>query len=519
MHEFLQFDNITKSFAGVAAIKPLTMGVGRARILGLIGENGAGKSTLMNILGGVVTADGGTMTLNGQPYAPRFVQDAMSRGVAFIHQELNLFCNLSITENIYICGFPTHRFSPFIDFRTAHRNCRRLLASLELDLRPDTPVERLTPGEKQLVEIAKALSIDAQVIIFDEPTTSLTKRETDRLFGIIRKLQQRGVTVIYISHILEDVRALANDIAVMRDGTLVAFGPIQGYPVERMIHVMVGRDMTALFPVRSVSTDRRPALEVRGLSQEGIAHDIDLNVGSGEIVGIFGLMGSGRSELLRMIFGLDSYGTGGVYAGGVKVKDGDARAAIAAGLALVTDDRRGDGLLMTESVVENLSIVSLPRFARKFSGVLDSASLLSAAQRLIDKLHIRSHAPRSQIVSHLSGGNQQKVVIGKWLVGRPSVLMLDEPTRGIDIGAKHDVYVLITELAAQGAGILFVSSELEELMGTCDRILVMGHGEIVGEFEHEDFNQERILGAAFCQGPSVSTPGAGQPIQRSTADA
>lgn len=494
----LQFDGISKSFFGIHALQDVTFSLPKGRLLGLIGENGAGKTTLMNILGGVLRPDRGDMTLRGQGYSPRNPAEATEAGVAFIHQELNLFTNLSIADNLFIDRFPRLGRSPFINKRAAKTRARQLLESLNLGLSPDTLVDRLTPGERQLVEIAKALSAGAEIILFDEPTTSLTAGETERLFGIIQDLRRQGKSMIYISHNLGNVLELADEIVVLRDGRVVDQGPKGDFTIDKMISRMVGRDISQIFPPRPARPADEIVLEVRGLSQPGIVKDIDLTLHKAEVLGLFGLMGSGRTELARILFGLEPFERGEVVMDGVLCDGASAVDSIRRGMAFVTENRREEGLLMEATIVDNVGLVALPAFASPGPArLLRARRLREAVTRVAELMRIKSGAVHRTPAKTLSGGNQQKVVIGKWLMARPRVLIMDEPTRGIDVGAKYEVYSIINDLAAQGTGILLISSELEELMGMCDRILVMSKGEIQGSFGRDDFDRERILHAAF----------------------
>ncbi|RPJ03030.1 MAG: sugar ABC transporter ATP-binding protein, partial [Chloroflexi bacterium] len=478
----LEFRDISKAFFGVYALHDITLAVPRGHVMGLIGENGAGKSTLMNILGGVVRADSGEMFLNGQPHHPRNPSDAMHAGIAFIHQELNLFTNLSIAENIFIDSFPRLGRFPILDRRNIRQRTEELLHSIGLDLSPNVLVEKLSPGERQLVEITKALSIDANIIIFDEPTTSLTPRETEQLFGIIERLREAGKTMIYISHILQDVMAIADDITVLRDGELVGCGPRHEFDINRMISMMVGRSIEQLYPARISRPSDEVLLEVRDITQSGIVEDINFTLHKGEVLGLFGLMGSGRSELARIIFGLDEFEEGHILVNNRNSRRPSARDSIRNQVAFVTENRREEGLLMEIAIADNIALVSLPQFAQSITQFVKYEEMIAAAHDVAGALQIKSGAIDRHPAKSLSGGNQQKVVIAKWLMSRPSIFIMDEPTRGIDVGAKYEIYAIINELAAQGTGVLFISSELEELMGMCDRILVMSRGEVRGEF-------------------------------------
>lgn len=498
----LEVQAVSKEFFGVYALRDVSLRVRTGRVLGLIGQNGAGKSTLMNIIGGVVQPNHGVMLLDDQPYAPRSPADANRAGIAFIHQELNLFTNLSIAENIFIGDFP--RRLGAIDGSTLRRRTRDLLAQVDLKLAPETVVERLSPGERQLVEIARALHMDAGIIIFDEPTTSLTARETEKLFQMMNRLREAGKTIIYISHILPDVMALADDVAVLRDGELVGAGAKDEFDINRMISLMVGRSIEQLYPPRISAPSTQPLLETRRLSVSGIVKDIDLTLYQGEVLGLFGLMGSGRTELARILFGLDSFESGEMLVQGMVVRSTSPHASIRNHIAFVTENRREEGLLMSMAVSENIALASLPQFAATPLQLLDDSRLLASANQMASALQIKSGAIDRLTAKSLSGGNQQKVVIAKWLMSNPSIFIMDEPTRGIDVAAKHEIYAIINNLAAQAGGVLFISSELEELMAMCDRILVMSQGEIVGEFGRDAFDKEHILRAAFREGNSAT---------------
>jgi len=494
-----EFRGISKRFFGIHALKDVSLVLRPGVVLGLVGENGAGKSTLMNIAGGVIPPDEGTMFLQGQLYRPLDPNEASRAGIGFIHQELNLFTNLSIAENIFLESFPRMRGLPFIDRRTLADTTRQLLASLNMDFSPSTKLEALAPGERQLVEIAKALSYESRIIIFDEPTTSLTAKERERLFSLIQRLRGEGKAIVYISHILGDVRALADEVAVLRDGELVANAPVADLRIDRMITLMIGRDFDNIFPAKTSRPGQKTILKVDALSQTGIARNISIEVHAGEVLGVFGLMGSGRTETARMIFGLDEYETGTITVGDSVLPARDPVAAIRGGMAFVTENRREEGLLMNVSISDNLGLVSLAEFSRRFGGIVDRKRLREAVGRIGAELRIKSGSYERLNAKSLSGGNQQKVVIGKWLMTRPRVLIMDEPTRGIDVGAKFEVYTIMNELASQGTGILFISSEVEELMGICDRIVVFSRGEIIRDFPRHEFSQERIMRSAFRQ--------------------
>ncbi|TVR71889.1 MAG: sugar ABC transporter ATP-binding protein [Spirochaetaceae bacterium] len=504
MSPFLRFSTINKSFGGIHALRDVSLEIEGGVIVGLVGENGAGKSTLMNVLGGVLEPDSGEIHIEGTSYAPQSPRDATRWGVAFIHQELNLFTNLTVAENLFIDGFPTLPGLPFVDRRRVRRETEDALHSVQLEIAPGTRVETLSPGQRQLIEIVKALRRDARLIVFDEPTTSLTSKETEKLFGIIRGLKAAGKTIIFISHILNDVEELADFIVVLRDGQVQGHGPIGEFPINRMISLMVGRDIRNLYPERSAHDPGPVLLSVEKVSQPGIVRDIDLVVRSGEIVGVFGLMGSGRTELARIIFGLDPQRSGQIRLKDRTLSPGQIRERIEAGMAFVTEERREEGLVMDLSVQSNLVLVTLRSFLTRFGGLTKPGLIAMESEKIVEQLRIKTAGAGTTPVKSLSGGNQQKTVIGKWLLSRPDILILDEPTRGVDVGAKYEVHAIVQKLAENGAGVLMISSELDELIGTADRIVVMSRGELTGEFPRDSYEKELILAAAFRQSVVMS---------------
>jgi ribose transport system ATP-binding protein len=489
---------IDKSFFGVRVLKDVHLAVPAGRTVGLVGENGAGKSTLMNVLGGNLRPDAGRMTLAGEPYAPASPRDAEAHGIAFIHQELNLFANLSIAENICLTGFP--RRGPLIDRRASNRHAAALIRQVGLDLSPDVLVERLSAGERQLVEIARALGTDARLIILDEPTTSLTGRERARLFDLLGRLRERGIAMIYISHALGDVLRLCDEIAVLRDGMVVGAGPRTAFDVDRMIALMVGRSLDQLFPPRRSSPQEDVVLTAGGVTQPNVVKDVSFALHRGEVLGVSGLMGSGRTELARILFGLDPMARGDVRLAGESIRALPPRERIRRGLAFLTEDRRTEGIARDASIADNITLVSARAHARGPFGWLDARTLHAEVDAARHAVRLTPTADLSRPVRTLSGGNQQKVVLAKWLLARPKALILDEPTRGIDVGARYEIYTLIDDLAAGGAGVLLISSDLEELLGICDRILVMSRGQITDELQRSQFDRERVLRAAFDAG-------------------
>ena len=499
-HVIFEYRNISKSFFGIQALQNVSFQLEKGQILGLIGENGAGKSTLMNIMGGVLPPNEGEMILKDERFTPANPAEASAAGIEFIHQELNLFNNLSVAESIAISRFPLLGRTPFINKKKLTEETSRFLESLNMEFAPGTLVENLSPGERQLVEIAKALSTDADILLFDEPTTSLTAKETENLFAILRRLQSEGKSIIYISHILGDVQELADEVVILRDGQVMGGGPIADFPINRMINLMVGREIENIFPKKTAVPSSDTVLKVDAVGEPGLVRDISLSVNRGEIVGMFGLMGSGRTEFARMVFGVDPYSEGEITLDGELLPGQDPQASIARGIAFVTENRREEGLLMNYPIIENLSLVSLPDYTAPFTRIVDTKRLKAKAEEVTATLRLKAADIRTQPAKSLSGGNQQKVVIGKWLLKDPKLLIMDEPTRGIDVGAKYEVYLIMNQLAERGSGVLFISSEVEELMGVCDRIVVWSRGEIMREFDRSEFSQESIMRSAFRQG-------------------
>ncbi len=496
---FLQARELSKSFFGVKVLKEVGFTLDKGEVLGLVGENGSGKSTAMNILGGIHQPDSGQMTLAGKPYRPTGPKDAQRAGLAFIHQELNLFENLSIEENVFISGFPKRRGLPLINRRKIGKETKRLLDLVDLGHPPGTRVGKLSQGERQLVEIAKALGFDAKVIIFDEPTTSLSRRESEKLFTIVGRLKAQGIGVIYISHILGDVLRVCDSVQVLRDGAVAGGGPRASMSIDKIISMMVGRKIGNLFPPRE-SHPGEVVLDVAGLTQPGVVKDVSLSLRSGEVLGVSGLMGAGRSELARILFGLDPFKSGTITVEREPLENPSPEICMARGLAFLTEDRRAEGLLMEASIRDNVALSSLNSYARGLSHRLSWPKLDRDVAEVSDKVKVNTSDYIRMLVKHLSGGNQQKVVFAKWLLRQPSIFILDEPTRGIDVGAKLEVYKIINQLVLDGAAILFISSEMEELIGMCDRIMVMNRGEVTGFHERGDFDGERILETAMSVG-------------------
>lgn len=466
----------------------------RGEVLALTGENGAGKSTLSKIIGGLEVPTTGHMLYQGQPYQPGNRAAAERLGVRMVMQELNLLPTLTVAENLFLDNLPGR--AGWIDRKRLREHAVAAMAQVGLDaIDPDTLVGELGIGHQQMVEIARNLIGDCHVLIFDEPTAMLTAREVELLFTQIERLQQRGVAIVYISHRLEELKRIAQRIAVLRDGKLVCVEPMQRYNSEQLVNLMVGRELGEHIDlgVRNIGA---PLLKVNGLGRSDKVRDVSFEVRSGEIFGISGLIGAGRTELLRLIYGADSADSGTIELGNPlrEVRVDSPVAAVRQGIALITEDRKGEGLLLSQSISANIALGNLPAISR--AGVVNSGAERELAERQIAAMRIRSSSPE-QVVGELSGGNQQKVVIGRWLERDCSVLLFDEPTRGIDVGAKFDIYGLLAELARQGKALVVVSSDLRELMLICDRIGVLSAGRLIDTFERDNWTQDQLLAAAF----------------------
>ncbi|HEV7310043.1 sugar ABC transporter ATP-binding protein [Ensifer sp.] len=488
----LEIDNVTKSFGQVAALRGMRLKVRRGRVHTLLGENGAGKSTLMKILAGVHEATSGAITLDGKPYRPADPQDAASLGLAIVFQELSLCSNLTVAENILATREP-RRFG-FINDKALIARARAIVADLGLPIDVSEKVGNLSIAQRQLVEIAKGLSHEAKVVILDEPTSSLSDSEAEILFQIIARLKSRGVAVIYISHRMEEIMRLSDDITVIRDGEYVSTHDRNDVTIEALIALMVGRRMDEIYPPRTHERSAAaPILSVDGLTRDGEFEDISFDVRPGEILGFFGLVGSGRSEVMNALFGMKA-ATGTVRLEGQPVRFRSAAEAIARGIGFVTENRKEEGLVLGHSVGWNISMAALSDFTGPL-GFTRSRAEREAAATEVGRLAIKTHSLDTPSGS-LSGGNQQKIVLAKWLLTKPKVLILDEPTRGVDVGAKFEIYKIIRQLAAEGTAILLISSELPEVLGMSDRVVVMHEGVIGATLSGADLNPETIMAHA-----------------------
>lgn len=491
----LELKNITKSFPGVLAVQDVTLAAYPGEILALAGENGAGKSTLMNILSGAFTADTGMILLDGEEVKIPSPRRAQELGIAMIHQELALIPQMTVAQNIFLGREPLFAAGTLVDSKVLQAEAQGILDQLGLDFAVNALISDLSIAQRQMVEIAKAISIKSRVIILDEPTSALTERESGKLFGLMHSLRKQGVTLIYISHRMEEIFALSDRVAVMRDGQLVGVAPTIELNVNSIVQMMVGRELKEFFP--KAETQRGDiVLEAHNLRSGAHLKDATFKLYKGEIVGLAGLVGSGRTEIARVLFGADQNEGGEIRVADRPVKIHSPQEAIRLGIGLVTEDRKAQGLFLGQSVRSNASVSLFERLSR--FGFLLYKQIDQWMRSAVKQLNIRSSSFEQQVGS-LSGGNQQKVVIARWLAVNPQILMLDEPTRGIDVSSKAEIHNLIGELAAKGMAILMISSELPEILGISDRILVMREGRLVAEFSRAEATQDRIMQAATGQ--------------------
>ena len=493
----LSLQHATKSFGPIHAVEDVSIDLFAGEAHALVGENGAGKSTLVKMFAGVHTPDSGRLLVNGVEVALGGPAAAIAAGIAVIYQEPTLFPDLTVVENIFIGRQPLLS-GRRIDRGGMSTQAQAIFKRLGVPLDPDRIARGLSIAEQQLVEIAKALSLEARVIVMDEPTAALSAVEVERLFGVAATLRESGVAVLFISHRLEEVFALCQRVTVLRDGRLVLARELAGLTGDDLIRAMVGRDL----PERVTTAQKigETVLRVERLSREGVFLDISFEVRAGEIVALAGLVGAGRSEVARAIFGVDSYDAGSVTVGGRGLRRSSPSAAMSAGVGLVPEDRRQQGLVMSSSIMRNIALASLRRLSHL--GLISSSAERGFATDWALKLQIK-YGRLANPVSSLSGGNQQKVVLAKWLARRPSLLIVDEPTRGIDVGTKAEVHRLLDELAAEGVAILMISSELPEVLRLADRVLVMREGRLVAEFDHTEASEETIVAAATRQAEAV----------------
>ncbi|UFJ41807.1 sugar ABC transporter ATP-binding protein [Brevibacillus humidisoli] len=488
----LEMKEISKSFSGVHVLQQVQFSLLSGEVHALMGENGAGKSTLMKILGGIYSRDSGSIQVKGESVSKMTTDLAAQLGIAIIHQELNLVPDLTVAENIFLGREWTIKGTKLINRKQMRKQAKDALNQLGIDLHPDTLVGELSVGQQQMVEIAKALSMQADILVLDEPTAALTNREIDALFEVIASLKKQGVGMIYISHRMEEIFQVCDRITVLRDGHYVGTRRTGETSMEELVQMMVGREITERFPKVEVQPGPE-RLRVENLSVRGKLHNVSLSVRSGEILGIAGLMGAGRTELARALFGIDPLEQGSIYVDNRQVTIKRPFDAIQAGIALVTENRKEEGLILSLSIRENLALPNLNTLSAY--GFVKGEAETKLAEQTIKQLSIKT-TDGEKTVGSLSGGNQQKVVIGKWLAVNPKILILDEPTRGVDIGAKKELYELMGQLVRSGVAIIMISSEMPEVLGMSDRILVMHEGRVTGEFAHEEATQEKIMHAA-----------------------
>lgn len=488
---FLQMSHITKRFPGVLALSNVDFALRKGEVHALLGENGAGKSTLMKILSGVYQPDEGDIIFEGQPVTFANPLSAQSAGITIIHQEFNLFPELTVEENIFIGREFCKNNRWRLDEKQQRQAAIDILQKLNLNISPETLVADLTVAQQQMVEIAKAISVNAKILIMDEPTAALTETEIDSLFQVTRLLKEQGTGIVYISHRLEELALIADRATVMRDGQFIATVDYDAVKISDLIAMMVGRDLGNIYPRRGPLAQHKPVLEVSGLTRNGVLNNIDFTLYQGEILGFAGLMGAGRTELARAIFGADPIDGGTLKLNGKVTVIKDIPDAIKQGISYLTEDRKKEGLALGLSVERNIMLGNYPEYSDRYGNV-DSKRCQKTSEEQVKALRIKT-PHLEQAALNLSGGNQQKIIIARWVCKDTDILIFDEPTRGIDVGAKLEIYELMNRLVAKGKSIIMISSELPEVLGMCDRILVMRNGRITGELASDDATQEKIM--------------------------
>ena len=495
MEYVLELKNIYKSFPGVKVLEDVTLQVRPGEVHALMGENGAGKSTLMKILMGIYKADQGSIFLEGKETVIHGPKDAMSKGISMIHQELNTVLDMEVAENVFVGrellkkGFEKLKI---VDIARMREETGKYFREMNIDIDPRAKMRTLSVAEMQLVEIVKAISLNSRIIVMDEPTSAITEKEATVLFAQIERLKKQGVAIIYISHKMDEIFQISDTITVLRDGQWIGTKPAKELDNDMLIKMMVGRELTDIYPKDPVEIGD-VILEVKNLSRGKKVRDASFSLRQGEVLGIAGLVGAGRSELVETIFGLYPKTGGQIFLHGKEVHIKSAADAIKNKMALITEDRKQTGLNLIVSVKENIASVSIGKLSNH--GIVNDKKINEVSEKYIKELKIKT-PDGNAIVGNLSGGNQQKVVLAKWLLDEPDIIIFDEPTRGIDIGAKRDIYLLINNLAKEGKAVIVISSEMAEVMGICDRILVMAEGRINGEVQREEFSQEVIMGYA-----------------------
>ena len=487
----LEMKNITKTFPGVKALDDVTLRVRPATVHSLMGENGAGKSTLMKCLFGIYSLNGGEIILDGKQVNFSSPSDALVNHVSMVHQELNQVLDRNVMENVWLGRFPMK--GCFVDSKKMYEDTKRIFDDLEIGIDPKVKTSSLQVAQRQMIEIAKAVSYDAKVIVMDEPTSSLTENEVEHLFRIISRLKEKGVSIIYISHKMEEILKISDEVTIMRDGKWVGTKPKEELNTDLIIQMMVGRELKERYPKR----DTQPGeviLKVENLGTASPAfRDVSFELHKGEILGIAGLVGAKRTEILETLFGIRAKGSGRIIYRGKEIENRTPREAMKNGFAMLTEERRQDGIFADLSVSFNCIIANLDIY--KKNGLLSDKRINQEVQDTIDKIHVKTPSGKTKI-GNLSGGNQQKVILGRWLLTNPDILLLDEPTRGIDVGAKYEIYQLMNQLVAEGKSIIMVSSEMPELFGVCDRIMVMSNGHLSGVFNAKEATQVQIMEAS-----------------------
>ena len=498
----IQCEGITKYFPGVKALDGVSFDIREGECHALCGENGAGKSTLIKVLTGAHARDGGVYAIDGEEVRFKSTQEAIARGVSCVYQELSIAPQLDIAKNLFIGNLPMK--GGLVDHKKLYADAKDILEQLGMDISPKTLAGDLSMGQQQMIEIGRALTRNARLIIMDEPTSSLSEAETDTLFKIIQMLLGRNIAVVYISHKLDEVMYLSDRITVIRDGQNVASFETKDVTQDQLITHMIGRELSNLYQ-KEPAEQGDVVLEVDHLTRNGVFEDVSFHVRAGEIVGFFGLVGAGRSEIMRAVFGVDKYQSGTVMMGGKPLKSGSPAAAINAGIGFCTEDRKKEGLALRLSILLNMTLVKLPFLAKL--GVIRRPAQRAAADEYMDAISIKAPSV-NQLAGNLSGGNQQKVVVAKWLMMDPKVLIVDEPTRGIDVGSKAEIYGLLNDLAKRGVAIIMVSSEIEEIMGMCDRVITICEGKKTAEFPVKGLKNETVLAAALGKVENQTTGGA-----------
>lgn len=484
----IEMRGIDKSFGGNAVLKSAGFLLDHGEIHALMGENGAGKSTLMKILTGVYTKDAGTVIVDGKEVCYKNPQEAEAAGIVFIHQELNVLFDLTVEENMFLGKEIRNRFG-VCDKKAMREEVKKILDKLGVDINPGQSMSELSVGQQQMIEIAKALMVDAKVIIMDEPTAALTQSETEVLFQVVNSLREKGVSIVYISHRMEEIFELCDRITILRDGSYIDTKKIKDTDMNDVVRMMIGREIGERYPARTAQIGD-VVFKVENLTCPGVFEDVTFEVRAGEVLGVSGLMGAGRTEIMQAIFGNMPNVSGKIFVNGKEIQNKNPQQAMENGIGFITEDRKVEGLMLEESIMKNISLANLKRISK--NGVINKKTEQDLVRQGIEELHIKCFGPQHEC-NNLSGGNQQKVVFAKWMYTDPKVLILDEPTRGVDIGAKKEIYTIINELAAKGVAIIMVSSELPEVLGMSDRVMVAREGVIRGIINKEEANQENVM--------------------------